>query len=90
MVGLTENKATQPSLVGAWAELGKRKLGKGRFVNEKLGKVEIREKGYWGKGKCGKSVIGKREYWEQGIWGRGEFGKSVIWKLGENWKSLGN
>ena len=24
VVGLTENKATQPSLAGAWAELGKR------------------------------------------------------------------
>ena len=25
MVGLAENKATQPSLAGAWAELGKKK-----------------------------------------------------------------
>ena len=26
MVGLTENEATQPSLAGAWAELGKNRI----------------------------------------------------------------
>ena len=28
MFGLTANKATQPSLAGAWAELGKNKLSR--------------------------------------------------------------
>ena len=39
VVGLAENKATQPNLAGAWAELGKMKI----FKIGNIGKLEGKE-----------------------------------------------
>ena len=47
LVGLFENKATQPSLAGAWAELGKKtKYNKNSGFGRTMSQNELRS---WGK-----------------------------------------